>query len=68
MTLRPGGSPAKLLRLWGLQGQGERLVKRVGGVDSARLEHLGMIRVTPDGFCALTPAGRIAAQSLEASS
>ena len=71
MSLRPGGGPARLLlRLWEMQGEGQRRVYVEKSEERARLIELNYLAedtTWPTGYI-LTPAGRDAAQALEAGS
>ena len=70
MTLRPGGGPARLLlELWQAQADGQRWVvcwEHEGLPELIYLEYVSPHFMPSKGF-RLTPAGREAAQVLEAS-
>lgn len=69
MTLRPHGGPARLLlRYWRVVQTGDTVVLRKKDRSRKRLAELGYLQVLGDCFLTLTPAGREAAQALEASS
>lgn len=70
MTLRPGGSPARLLlKLWAEQANGQRDVIVTMTPARRRLLALGYVRLGHSHWAIkLTPAGREAARVLEASS
>ena len=69
MTLRPGAAPARLLlRYWRVVQTGDTVVLRKKKDRSRkRLAELGYLQVLGDCCLTLTPAGREAAQVLEAS-
>ena len=70
MTLRPGCAPARLLlELWQAQANGNRHPFILPGRNRAQLLQLGFIESTaPPSIFTLTPAGRKAAQVLDAGS